>query len=228
MFCHETLSNFNNTHKSCIHEKFTHSVSSETNSIRSSYRCNRRFWCDGISLSKGISVLISLRTIDEGIHILHSLNCFLVCSKVNRQLSVSFAFELTPGQWSRCTENWTTAFGEFHQHLFRDVIPNSLWIVLFHRIPFLLGTWTTNDHRPLPNFFASVETTSTFAKHFSSLSFSSQEMSLDIDINRMLPVKVSGVSPNLLSRSVTLSQSCIVNPGKMFHSNSVGSPLIPS
>ena len=41
--------------------------------------------------------------------------------------------------------------------------------------------------------------------------------------------KVSGVSPNLLSRSVTLPQGCnVVNPGKMFHSNSVGSPLISS
>ena len=54
-------------------------------------------------------------------------------------------------------------------------------------------------------------------------------MSFNIDINRILPVKVSGASPNLLSRSVTLPQICnVVNPGKMFHSNSVGSPLIPS
>ena len=42
-------------------------------------------------------------------------------------------------------------------------------------------------------------------------------MSLNIDINRILPVKVSGVSPNLLSRSVTLPQSCnVVNPVKIF------------
>ena len=54
-----------------------------------------------------------------------------------------------------------------------------------------------------------------FAKHSSSLPLLSQEMSLNIDINRILPVKVSGVSPNLLSRSVTLPQSCnVVNPGK--------------
>ena len=68
-----------------------------------------------------------------------------------------------------------------------------------------------------------------FATHSSSLSFLSQEMSLNIDINKILPVKVSGVCPELLSRSVTLPQSCnVVNPGKMFHSNSVDSPLIPS
>ena len=86
-----------------------------------------------------------------------------------------------------------------------------------------------NDHCPIPNFFASTLTTLAFAKHSSLLPFLSQEMSLNIDIKRILPGKVSGVSPKLLSRSVTLPQSCnVVNPGKMFHSNSVGSPLIPS
>ena len=83
-----------------------------------------------------------------------------------------------------------------------------------------------NDHCPIPNFFAS---TLAFAKHSSLLPFLSQEMSLNININKILAVEVSGVSPDLLSRSVTLPQSCNVeNPGKMFHSNSVGSPLIPS
>ena len=86
-----------------------------------------------------------------------------------------------------------------------------------------------NDHCPAPNLVAYKDTTLAFATHYSSLPFSSQDMSLNIDINRILPVKVSGVSPDLFSRSVTLPQSCsVVNPGKMFHSNSVGSPLIPS
>ena len=84
-----------------------------------------------------------------------------------------------------------------------------------------------NDHCPVPNFFANMETTFAFARHYSSLPFLSQEMSFNIDINKILPVKVSvsGVSPNLLNRSVTLAQNCtVVNPGKLFHSNSVGSP----
>ena len=72
-----------------------------------------------------------------------------------------------------------------------------------------------NDHCPIPNFFANMETTLEFATHSLSLSFVPQEMSLNIDTNRILPVKVSGVSPNLLSRSVTLPHSCnVVNPGK--------------
>ena len=74
---------------------------------------------------------------------------------------------------------------------------------------------------------ASTFTTPAFAKHSSLLPSLSQEMSLNIDINKILPVKVSGVCPKSLSRSLILSQSCnVVNPGKMFHSNSVGSPLI--
>ena len=86
-----------------------------------------------------------------------------------------------------------------------------------------------NDHCPLPNFLAYKDTSRAFARHSCSLSLIPQEMSLNIDMNRILPVKVSGASPKSLSRSLTLSQSCnVLNPGKMFHSNSVGSPSILS
>ena len=62
-----------------------------------------------------------------------------------------------------------------------------------------------------------------------SFSFVPQEMSLNIDMNRVLPVNFSGVSPNLYSKLLTSSLSCnVLNPGKMFHSNSVGSPSILS
>ena len=46
-----------------------------------------------------------------------------------------------------------------------------------------------NDYCPIPNFFAYLETTLAFATHSFSLSFVPQEMSLNIDINRFLPVK---------------------------------------
>ena len=105
----------------------------------------------------------------------------------------------------------------------------SLWTILFRRIPLFSEPGPINDHCPIPNFFASTLTTLAFAKHSSLLPFLSQEMSLNIDINRILPVKVSGVCPKSLNRSLTLPQSFyVVNPGKIFHSNSVGSPLIPS
>ena len=85
------------------------------------------------------------------------------------------------------------------------------------------------DHWPIPNLPANVFTMLAFLRHSSLLSYQSQKMSLNIDINRILPVKDSGVCPKELSRSLILSQSCnIVNPGKMFHSNSVDSPLIAS
>ena len=52
---------------------------------------------------------------------------------------------------------------------------------------------------------------------------------MNIEINRILPVKVSGVCPKELRRLLILSQSCNdVNPGKIFHSNSVDSPLTSS
>ena len=44
---------------------------------------------------------------------------------------MAFAFELTSGQWTCSTENWTSALSEFQQHLVRDMIPDSLWTVLF-------------------------------------------------------------------------------------------------
>ena len=79
----------------------------------------------------------------------------------------------------------------------------------------------------LPIFFLYKDMCPAFVKHFCSLILAPQEMSLNIFMNRTLTVKVSGVSPKSLSRSLTLPQSCnVTNPGKMFHSNSVSSPSI--
>ena len=93
---------------------------------------------------------------------------------------------------------------------------------IFGRIPLFLRTWS--NERPLTNSKSSLQTFSQSlrpVKHCCLLSFPSQEMSLNIDIKRILPVKVSGVCPNELSRLLILSQSCnVVNPGKIFHSNS--------
>ena len=62
-----------------------------------------------------------------------------------------------------------------------------------------------------------------------SVSLVPQEMSLNIDMNRILPVKFSGVSPNLYKKRLTSSLSCnVLIPGKIFHSNSIDSPSILS
>ena len=123
---------------------------------------------------------------------------------MNRKISVSFAFEFTFGQWSRSTENRTSAFGDFYQHLFRDILSS---FIAYH---FFSERRPMNDHCPVPNFLAYKDTTLACARHSSSLSFVPQEMSLNIDMNKILPVKFSGVSPNLLSKSLTLPQSCNV------------------
>ena len=50
-------------------------------------------------------------------------------------------------------------------------------------------------------------------------------MSLNIDMKIIRPVNLSGVTLHLDSNSWTLLQSCnVVNPGKIFDSNSIGSP----
>ena len=72
----------------------------------------------------------------------NSLNRFLVGCKVYRQFTMSFAVELTSGQWSRRTENWTSALSEFQQHPFYNFVPNSLWTVLFDWVPLLFRTKT--------------------------------------------------------------------------------------
>ena len=54
-------------------------------------------------------------------------------------------------------------------------------------------------------------------------------MWLNIDMKMIRPVKSSGSTLNLDSNSWTLLQSCnVVNPGKIFHSNSIGLPSIVS
>ena len=54
-------------------------------------------------------------------------------------------------------------------------------------------------------------------------------MSLNIDMKMIRPVKSSGSVLIFDRKSWTLWQSCIVvNPGKILHSNSIGSPSILS
>ena len=54
-------------------------------------------------------------------------------------------------------------------------------------------------------------------------------MSLNIDMKTIRPVNFSGSTLNFDSNSWTFLQSCnVVNPGKIFHSNSICSPSILS
>ena len=137
----------------------------------------------------------------------NSLNRFQIGCTVFRQFSISFAFELTSGQWGRRPENWTSAFSKFQQ------IPCGLSSLI--ECHFFSEPGPMGDHCPLPKLLAYRDTSMTFARHSVALSFVPQEMSLNIDINRIFPVNCSGVSCNLNSKRLTSSLSCNeLNPGK--------------
>ena len=83
-------------------------------------------------------------------------------------------------------------------------------------------------HRPAVNLFANKVTSVALAMHSRSLSSDLQMMSLNIDMKIIRPLNCEG-SPILVMSSWTLLMSCnVVNPGKIFHSNSIGSPSIVS
>ena len=85
-----------------------------------------------------------------------------------------------------------------------------------------------NDLLPGGNLLAYIETRSASALHSCSLPSDPHEMSLNIDMQMIRPVNSDG-SPILDTNSWTLLMSCsVVDPGKIFHSNSIGSPSIGS
>ena len=127
------------------------------------------------------------------------------------------------------TGNWTSTFCEF-QHILSAILSHSrCGLSSLIECHFFSEPGPINDQCPLPNLFAYRETRLAFDMHSFSLSLDPQEMSLKIDMNIIRPVKFSGVSPNLNSKLLTSSLSCnALNPGKIFHSNSFGSPSILS
>ena len=83
-----------------------------------------------------------------------------------------------------------------------------------------------NDQRPAGNLFANKDTSVALAIHSCSLSLVHHMMSLNIDMKIIRPWNCAG-SSILFMNSWILSTSCnVVNPGKILHSNSVGSPSI--
>ena len=129
--------------------------------------------------------------------------------EINRIFPLKFSC-VSPHLLSKWSQIPCGLFSSIEYHFFSDLGP-------------------INDHCLIPNFFASMETTSAFAGHYFSLSFDPQEVSLNIDIKRILPVKFSGVSPNLNSKCLTSWLSCnLLNPVKIFRSNAIGSPSIMS
>ena len=135
-------------------------------------------------------------------------------------------------------DNGVSLHGRWDVHFLRISVtclpqhgPQAPCGLVFGKIPLFLRTWS--NKRPIDQNQIFLQTSSQILHSLSIhllLSFLSQEMSLNIDMNSILPVKVSGVIvPKELRRLMILSQSCNdVNPGKIFHSNSVDSPLTSS
>ena len=134
------------------------------------------------------------------------------------------------GQWTRGSEDWVSAFCECQHHFLSDFVPFSLWAVFTDRIPVLL--WSRPEEWSLScseSLCIERETSWEFDSHSFLLSFDPHEMSLNIDMKMTRPINFSGVTLNLNSNSSTLWLSCnVVNPGKISHSNSIGSPSILS
>ena len=105
-------------------------------------------------------------------YVKNSLNCFLVGSKVNRQtvFRVLCFLELTPGQWSRCTEKIGHPLSANSTSIL-SAIWSQIPCGLFSSIEYHFFSEPGPNHCPMPNFFAYIETTLAFAKHSSSLSF---------------------------------------------------------
>ena len=112
----------------------------------------------------------------------------------------SFAFELTSGQWSLARKIGHPLSANSYNIFAARLSQIPCGLSSFIEYHFSSEPGPMNDHCPLPNFFAYRDTSRAFAGHSFSLSFVPQEMSLNIDMNRILPVKFSGVSPNLYSK----------------------------
>ena len=161
----------------------------------------------------------------------NSFNRVLVGTIVDRQFSTAFALELTSGQWTGLVARKTGC------PLSANV--NIIFSAIWSHSPCGLSSLTEyhvfsdpdkrNDHCPAPNLFANRGTSWAFDSHSTLLSFDPHEMSLNIDMKMILPLKFSGVSFDLNNNSWNSWLSCnVLNPGKIFHSNSIGSPSILS
>ena len=172
--------------------------SCESNFIRSSYRCNRRFWCDGMSFSKRTSALISPRTIDwpintsgcpiylDGFQILHTCLQLLPRNWADWQKQLCQNVSIVGQSAVKCIDNFPCPL-LLRLHLNNGVVArkighplsansNNILSAKWSQIPsgllysiedhFFSEPGPINDHCPIPNFFANMETTLAFATFF--------------------------------------------------------------
>ena len=112
------------------------------------YRFPRVVWLAHKFLAYSCRCSVDTELIDRKNNATNCTNRILISNEVYRKLSSSFTFQFSPGQWSRSTEDGMPTFCKFKKHVFRNMVPSSLWTVL-GRIPLFLRTWC--NERPLTN-----------------------------------------------------------------------------
>ena len=85
-----------------------------------------------------------------------------------------------------------------------------------------------NDQRPAGNLFANKDTSVELAMHSVSLPQYPHMMSFNIDMKVIRPWNCSGSPILVMNFWTSWTRSNAVDPGKIFHSNSIGSPSIVS
>ena len=85
-----------------------------------------------------------------------------------------------------------------------------------------------NDQCPAGNLFAHKDTSVELAIDSCSLSLIHQMMSLNIDMKMIRPWNRSGSPILLMNFCASRTSSNVVDPVKLFHSNSISSPSIVS
>ena len=202
-------------------------------SIRSLHLCNRNSFCAGSSFK-------SMFCLDHAWHERwtrlsshngSSRSIVLVGTIENRQFSTTFAFELTPGQWTRGSEDWLSSFCECHQHFLRKFLSHSPCGLSSRpdRIQFFLIQARGMTIALLRIFLQREKRVDHLTRILLCCLLLTMRCRLKIDMKIFPPVTFSGVSFNLNSNSLTSWLSCnVLNPGKIFHSNFIGSPSILS
>ena len=147
----------------------------------------------------------------------NSFNRSLVSAKVYWLFSTSCAFERSSWQWARNTENWVSALCKFDHHQFSDSIPFSSWSVNVSRIPLL--SWSRSDEWPVS---CGISNTFRFTVIKSPYDV------INTDMKMIRPWKCSGSHILFMNFRTSWTSCNVVNPGKIFHSNSIGSPSILS
>ena len=191
-----------------------------------------RFCCDSLSTRSWYFCNMS-RIIGRRCKCFHQRTCRhkkwvrLSCHNKSPR-SYTFAFERSSGQWTRGSENWVSALSEFEHHQFSDSVPFSLWFAFMSRIP--LRFWSRSEEWPTSCWksFCKCRHKCGISTTFLFIVFNSP---YDVIEHRHEddPVNSSGSSLICDRNSGTLLHSCnVVNPGKIFHSNSTGSPSIVS